>query len=85
MVVSTRLKVRRTFQSRKRKKRKRDSRLTFFGAQPRLLTRWREPIERMEGEPPYGINSVIPQAGFRRGIPVKWPVTTIIDFGMTFS
>jgi hypothetical protein len=39
----------------------------------------------MEEDPPSGINSVIPQAGFRKGIPGKWPVTTIIDFGMTFS
>ena len=59
--------------------------LTFFGVRPQLPTKWRELIERVEGEPRYGINSVIPQAGFRKGTPEKWLVTTIIDFGMTFS
>jgi hypothetical protein len=39
----------------------------------------------MEEDPPSGINSVKPLAGFRKGTPEKWPVTTIIDFGMTFS
>jgi hypothetical protein len=39
----------------------------------------------MEGEPLSGTSSVIPQAGFRKGIPGKWPVTTIIDFEMIYS